>query len=405
MFKNRTSGQDNRRKGERRRFFSRTLIIVLATFALLQISGLAYWTFVVRNEGNIIATGSSVTKYGSLSFSKTVEGKLIASWLFEKYPENEQSTILKSVSFDLYASSEYPNGEVFKTVTLSGSQIDFGDDIPEGYYYIVENLEEPAASVFKQHDDMPVAVVEGGVFGLGETFDTDADYWVYNSWGASSGSYILETKFKNGHVWTFKNDDGNPNAVLDIRVRNSTGSVYKKYISFCGSHGSLTFGESVPYKAYDGVEGLSREVKDDLCKALNYIFDIYGSIDGWQEDAGNGYKRPITAEGSTYAIAQAVAWMIIHSDTVESIAVISNNHGYELGYRYDGTDPSMVDFDAYVVLNDAIIDVLENYKTAKCANTITDIVYLVNSDYPLYPEKRIQPQIVPIFAFDNEILP
>jgi hypothetical protein len=141
-----------------------------------------------------------------------------------------------------------------------------------------------------------------------------------------------------------------------------------------------------------------------LAKAYNYIIDIYGSLDGWQESAGDGYDRPILAEGSTYALAQAVTWMILHED-IDRIVVINNNHGKGWYFRFDGTMhtdgdcwPHPNDCCAYVPLNAAILKVMGNYANADTGNTITEVVFLADATYGTVDDLHIQPQVVPVFG-------
>ena len=360
-----------------------------------------------------------IVPQGSLKIIKTVDGLAFNIWA-QDY-EGDIGALLSGISFEIYKvgneGDDISTGVKIESIGKlddTTGLIAFDNlNLDEGWYAVVEKLEGKAAEVFYNAGVQYFYITKGdgntyNVQGTGTDFDKTAQYYTTWSWGSSFGSYILETTFKNGKVWSFVNDDNNPNAVLRIDVKTSLDDDAKGYLAFCASHGSLTFGENIPYEVKEDMPSATR---DNLRKAYNYIYDMYGSISGWQESLGNGYTRPITAEGSTYAIAQAVTWLIIHENKIESIDVISNNHGFQPRLRYDGKCVNDIndctlhsnDCDAYVCLNDAIADVMANYKTFQSKGAITEVVFLANAEYPDNPA-RIQPQVVPIFGgngFDN----
>lgn len=382
------------------------LALILAGFFLLLITPLDTG----YGQTAALAAGSD-----GLVLYKTIAGKPAGEWMDDEadLTAEEFAGILQAMTFRLYSTDgdggAIDEGECLATgkAGLSGEIIFYPLDSETryeanvGWYAVIEALEGKAVTFFEEKPE-PYYFYYNGQEAVRCNFDYDACYWIKDDWSAPYGSVILETSFSNGDEWSFINGDGNPNAVLYIKTGTSPDGDGQTFLSYCSSHGSLRFGGETEY--YTAIRDWSPEIKTKIRQAFNYIIHRYGSLDGWSESAGGDYIRPVTAENSTYAITQVAAWTIIHGDEIGSIKIISNNHALPYGYRYDGTMPDLEDYEAYVVLNEAVSDVLANYEGYKGYSPIIDIVYLANEDYPVNPE-RIQPQIVPVFgeraAFDN----
>ena len=364
---------------------------------------------------------------GSIILDKYVDGVSISAWLDDPsngYSDTEDSINDLIQGFNLYKVDN--DGDPIDDLTpIGNANIDASGvltfaGLDDGWYAVEEVLTEDGAAVFEQAPVQYVQIVKGEQIGAGSDFNPNDTYQIDNETINNSGQVILETTFKSGTVWSFTNGDGHDNQILNIRLLDSSG---KSWLSFCGSHGSLNFAPSY----IDSTGSLDPQVRANLLKAYNYIISKYGSLDqendglgNWSEDTGDAYIRPITAENSTYAIAQIVTWMIVHEngisrynattqsmvdDNIVSIRAISNNHGKDLGYRYDGTmtdeqlglTPGDPDVNAYGVLNDAVDDVLANYAGFTGEQKVTDVAYLTNVTFP-DNSGRLQPQFVPIFG-------
>ncbi|MCL1834817.1 MAG: hypothetical protein FWG48_01540, partial [Oscillospiraceae bacterium] len=363
-----------------------------------------------------------VNPKGGLTFTKTVKGVDIIVWLDEKFSNADE--ILAAIFFDLVSVD---TGEVVATAQIEddfikGNIVDFGGEIPAGDYLVRERLESPADEVFKPHADVPITIVDGEITTIGgiiaSDFDKDGDYFV--SWEKVSeyGSVILETKYTDvDDVYTHINKDGNPNAVYNIAVTNAAGD---SFLSYCGSHSSQNF-----YEEEYNVAPLAPAKKDAIIQALNFIYEQYGSIDAWAEwgtDLASvdghapGYIRPLLEENSTYAIAQIVIWMILHSEEIDYIEVLTNNNniGFNAGGVGNYTVEWVKDWPAeYEQLNGAVLYVLGNYADANPTKKVVDLVFLTAAaSVEGYDEDGsvgsyyYQPQIVPLFGesveFDNE---
>jgi len=359
------------------------------------------------------------TPDSGLKFKKMVEGIDILTW-FDLKGYNA-AAIINDITFNIYkvtAATDIDDpdtwGEVFKDAKINAftGGVNFGE-VPVGKYILEEVLGDIALEVFKQRAPMLIEVFEndvvtglkgGDLVSTNKTFNKDGVYSVVNNPTNTSGQYILESVWDND-TWTFKNADGNDNQILNIRLQEVGGTNIGTFLSFCANHGSRTF-STAGTGNYIVSNTLSETKRVALAQAYNYIINTFGSLDGWQESAGGDYKRPITSEGSTYAIAQAVTWLIIHDENADDlyynygilkeILIISNNHAKGFGYRYDGTMPELVDFDAYVCLNDAILEVMANYKGTK--GPIAEVVYLEYPGYANGNPNHIQPQVIPLFG-------
>jgi len=132
------------------------------------------------------------------------------------------------------------------------------------------------------------------------------------------------------------------------------------FLSFCGNYGSSGIGEVA------GVDYLEPAQHAAIVGVLNYINDIYGSIDQWTFESYN-YQNTPTANPSenTKLIAQYAIWRILNDENV----VISK----------------------VPAIDDAVEEVLANGKTA---TGNINIYFMVGANFP-NDIGGIQPQIVP----------
>jgi len=221
-------------------------------------------------------------------------------------------------------------------------------------------------------------------------FDVDAEYWISDTWVSYGGYVTVNTLFADGTFWgdqkDIRNADGEivtrpANVIYDFEVRTSLGDDYVSYASFCANYGSTAFGGL--YTSYV-VGVMDSELKADILAAFNYIYDTYGSLDGWQEAVRfEDCSRPVTVEGSTRVLSQIVVWMLIDNGIADMYATVGCG-GWDYGNYFDSG------------VNEAVADVLDAVEGGYTgAGVVKDLVLLVGPNYPA-DEISVQPQIVPL---------
>lgn len=199
------------------------------------------------------------------------------------------------------------------------------------------------------------------------TFDADVLYTARNNGSEGAGWRNLGA---DPEVLT---DGGN---VFEILVTNSeTGEEYK---SFCaGPHSAGLAGDGGSGKDCDGYFQADvykiGDGHDDLIGALNYINNIYGSVDSW--------TKYYTVETSTRLISQAVIWNLFCGVDIDEMTVRSSALS-KMGYY---VDPIM----AALANTDAKGDII-GFAYLTCATGGED------------HEDSCQPQIIPIFDDNQE---
>jgi hypothetical protein len=230
-------------------------------------------------------------------------------------------------------------------------------------------------------------------------FDADSDYWISDTWVSHGGYVTVNTMFTDGTFWgdqkDIRNADGvivtrPDNVIYDFEVRTSLDDDYVSYASFCAHYGSTSFGGlDTSYM----VGTMDSELKTDILAAFNYIYDTYGSLDGWQEAVRfEDCSRPITLEGSTRVLSQIVVWMLIDNEIADMYATVGCG-GWDYGnYASSG-------------INEAVADVLTAVEDGYTgAGVVKDLVFLVGPNYP-NDEITVQPQIVPLIADPDPPVP
>ncbi|MDR0206999.1 MAG: hypothetical protein LBI45_07065 [Bacteroidales bacterium] len=197
---------------------------------------------------------------------------------------------------------------------------------------------------------------------------------------------VISTTFNNGEVWeAYKSDGSSNSSVYDIYVNHDD----KEYSSFCGSYASNAFGgltECYESGELDAVKGAR------IISALNYIYDNYGSLNGWVEFSPQG---EITPENATKVIAQCVIWMILDYVDVDGNPVQPQNGIVSVYPQY--AQPG-VEYRWYadkgfdVVIDAAYAAGMSGYTGSE---TVKSLAYLVG---PQYPSDIVswQPQIIPL---------
>ena len=219
-------------------------------------------------------------------------------------------------------------------------------------------------------------------------FDPTEGWYVNSSW-VDMGTYgvRLYTEFVSGVVWNGKKvtsdaANGQDNEVQKITVRNAQGKInpelyVNEFPSFCAHVGSWAYSGGV----YAPL-GLDGKAYMNILSAFNWIFDTYGSIDGWFE--GN-HPTVKYSEGavSTRVLAQLAVWYYIPADNdqwkIKEIRVIDN-------VKYGATNA------AFQQLKLAVGD-FADYTGNEFITGLAYLAYGLNDNMGAN-----QPQIVPIFT-------
>jgi hypothetical protein len=206
----------------------------------------------------------------------------------------------------------------------------------------------------------------------------------------SEKAVIQTTTFNDGSSWTGTKAD-----IYHITISNAG----KNYSSFCGAYISNGFGTSYDYQS----AALNPVKKAQIISALNYIYDTYGSLNGWVECEPKGFITPANA---TYVVGQCVIWMILDYIDADGELVQPQNGivsvypqyaepgkeyrkyvelGIGWGLPYEGAS-----FET--AINNAYAAATTGYTGS---NTVTDIAYLAGPNYP-NDIASWQPQIIPL---------
>jgi hypothetical protein len=215
----------------------------------------------------------------------------------------------------------------------------------------------------------------------------------------SENTVIQRTEFENGEVWV-----GGKADIYHISI----GKDGKEYSSFCGAYISNSFGVSPDYQS----AALNPVKKAQIISALNYVFDTYGSVNGWVECSEP--KGDITPANATYVVSQCVIWMILDyigadgnlvqpQNGIKTVYPEYANPGKE--YRwYSKFGAHIVDKgDGNVWVSDVDYGFEDAIDAAYAAattgfvgtGTVKDIAYLAGPNYP-NDIASWQPQIIPL---------
>ena len=213
-------------------------------------------------------------------------------------------------------------------------------------------------------------------------FDAGAEYWAYDVWIMQGRQVLVNTLFKDGTFWGDQKllEGTSPgNEIYKFEVRNSKDpDDYIAYSSFCAHYGSADLGGlSSPYVS--GV--LDPTVKANIISALNYIYDTWGSVDGWVEDQWVHYVTELTPENATRVISQIVIWLYL-DDSIDTITAI---RGAGSGQDYGFVNP----------LVQEVLDAVAAGYVGEGA--ISDIAFIVGLNWP-GDQIVTQPQIIPLYG-------
>ena len=226
----------------------------------------------------------------------------------------------------------------------------------------------------KKDKDMMVtkAVTEvGGIYNV-DAFDKNATYYC-----AGDKWNTVEIQFDNNHVngW-----------FVDIFTTNTATDV--EYSSFCGHVNSSGFGKDV-YAYYDKTAAF-RATKDaeyqNILKALNYIYNKWGSLDVWAREGGN-WENVETTGVPTKTVAAMVIQVLLNDIPATGVRVIGD------GMTYWWCSPVSTTLTA--VIDNAVAEVLANYASYNGPAHATEFVYLAGPNYP-NDVIQCQPQIIPL---------
>jgi len=201
----------------------------------------------------------------------------------------------------------------------------------------------------KEEDKAPAAPKKSmAVNCINEGFDPEASYTTRGN-GADGWNQVQDF-IPGGHHTTY-----------NFWLENTAGETF---ISFCGGFSSSDLGLVA--------QNLTLEFDEyaDIVGVLNYINNLYGSIDAW-----SGYQGTITntdPAANTKLIAQYAIWSILGQIVTSNVPAIDN----------------------------AVLNVIAN---GKSATGDIDIYFLVGANFPTDID-GIQPQIVPFcveVGFEN----
>ena len=288
------------------------------------------------------------------------------SWLTGFTPE-QRTKIINGMTFSLYkvVDDDRTRGVegtplVSVKVTDLAGTINFGDELRResvpiipGYYWIVEELDDLAATVFEKQDPILVYITEKAII-TGTAFDYDALYTIEYD---TSGMRRLGYSGLNGG-----------GEIFPISVVNAvTGS---KYSSYCAHAGSERFAGDNGLGCTGYMCSLSgRDIEevdyDTFLSALNYIEDNF--------EGGLESNRVIT---------QVITWVLLGAIKLDSDEFAAAN------LSADETA--------------AIMDVYENavLKNYTGEGKIVDIAYMTCETHGTNEIglKSCQPQLVPLYG-------
>jgi len=354
-----------------------------------------------------------ITPKGTLSIDKTVDRSLWGLWVLDYYDKDiseftddekaEYSAILDGLTFKLYKVAE--NGAEYDkddpicdgAINLNGV-INFADedelDLAQGWYAVVETVSGAAIGVFDYEDTdddgnglvIQYFFISGPVDGkyLVSGSDFDFDYTAtYHSYQDDGMLFTVEYEVDAAHEsWTSFNPEyqyypTNP-WFGNFKVKAPDETVYPSYCAYW-------FSGNVNQELIDQTAirfANNPTAKANIIKALNYIYDEYGSVDQWP-------ASPTNVAGATKLIAQLVVWNLLE-DGVISTNLLTEGYGF---------------------INNAVNNVLANYADAETSGAIVDIVFLAQEGFVFDDGNYItgyQPQLVPVFGggtFDNTGIP
>ena len=327
-----------------------------------------------------------------MSIRKTVNGEGFAVWA-EDY-DGDISELAAGMKFKLYTTDSNDkfgeDSEYVQTLEFDASgiiRINGVSGLEPGWYAIVEELSGAAAEVFTKSEPLYIFIGEDGRNSAktGDKFDFNSNIYInYLNWVAAGGSVQIYTEFQNGMIWDgFKNGTNTPadwqvNEVQDITARTSYGSEYEEFVSYCAYIGAWAY-SSDTYAVYS----LDQAKADKLISAFNYIYDTYGSLDGWCE--GLGYKYEV-GTSATRVLAQFATWYFMYDD---------------------GDDWKITEIYAkdarYADINAAWQDVIAAVESGYEGSGLVSLLYLRDAKNPADAGNN-QPQIIPIISdivFDN----
>jgi hypothetical protein len=245
------------------------------------------------------------------------------------------------------------------------------------------------AFVFSACDKEATNNAGGGGLKSAVNFDPSARWYVSWDWVQHGGFVSLYTEFygdgTNPLVWdgvkagTGTAADGQNNEVQKIYVRSSLDGDLPEYNAFCAHVGSWAYSGNA-YKP----AGLRLDAYLKILGAFNYIWDTYGSLDGWCE--GPEYKAVFEVEDATKVLAQMAVWYFIPEDAD----------------RFKVLEIRAKD-DRYAAVNDAFAAVIkagENFYNG--TGMVRDLAYLCDELNGGIGAN--QPQIVPIYGPPNRKL-
>ena len=344
-------------------------------------------TITIGVTGNVINFyySASDDDFGTIGYiRKTVDGIAFDVWI-TGYGGNV-AELISGMHFTLYkvnadGTINYANIVATGELDADSGMIIF--DTPSllpGQYAVVESFTGSAANVFEVADPLYIWIGADGKMIAVTDFDSNAMYWSTDAFYRSKGTadlainYVFassSTVMRNPWCNDFQTKQYNP----------ATGSYGVAYSSFCGYYDSGKLGGDTyngPTLIYvdmtSDFAALKPGVKEGLITAYNYIYDTWGSLDQWPSASGTS-----TPSESTKFIAQLVTWLLLNDGIVEANS----------------------DF-AYI--NDCVAEVLANYQGYSGSQTIKDIVFLADENYPNNLQ-YCQPQIIPIYGepvFNNK---
>jgi len=318
-------------------------------------------------------------KIGPFAFIVTVEGEGLNPINITTDDEGWQSGVWRGAfKFEDYDELDSLDFSTFTgTITITES---IPESVPDGWEYDEISEFEFTYKDGKLTDQHANTDWYSGI-DYRDIYKYNYFYISYEQWVSEHGGVNLYTKFSDGHIWdafktgTGTNAEGQYNEIQNIYARTSASGDYKSYLSFCAHVGSWSYSGE-----YDINYRLDAVARAEILSAFNYIYDTFGSLDGWAEGA-NYSKGIVDPADATRVLAQMAVWYFVPPDANKfNIVEI-----YPKDARYA---------EVKLAFDDVKKAVAERYKGK---GKIIDIVYLSSAANPSDVGNG-QPQIIPIIV-------
>jgi hypothetical protein len=229
--------------------------------------------------------------------------------------------------------------------------------------------------------------------GIYDDFEFGEGYLLDEQAVKSHNKVIVRTVFNNGDVWIEKRGEGGTDnsSIYDIYVMKDG----KSYSSFCAAYVSNAFGGLTECYEFGT---LNQVKKEQIISALNYIYNTYGSLNGWMEELPN--PKDVNPDNSTKVVAQSVIWMIL--DYVDGFGALIQPQNGIVSINPEYSMPGYYDYGPYINRGfEEAIDAAFAARNSNIEGPVTDLAYLVGPNYPS-DVVSWQPQIIPLGKVNSD---